>query len=191
MYIYRDVWSDSTKQNLCTLFNWICSMATPMQWAPVEQAEEMEKDGPCEPSTWHDQSSTVLDVYPWISWTSMTIINIQQYPVQSINSPILHQPGMRPSLSAVQWGPEKSSRCSIKKQHLNKTYSMPNKREHRSQLSSVSPLNHRWNLVICPKMETPQTSPKTEDSIRLIIFHPYKCSHHLPSVSISFHHSIV
>jgi hypothetical protein len=26
---------------------WICSMPTPMQCAPVEQAEEIEKDGPC------------------------------------------------------------------------------------------------------------------------------------------------
>ena len=32
---------------MSALFNWICSIATPMQWAPVEHAEEMEKDGPC------------------------------------------------------------------------------------------------------------------------------------------------
>lgn len=75
-------------------------MATPMQWAPVEQAEEMEKDGPCEPST-----RPVIDgAGGCLSMNFMDIydINIQQYPVQSINSPILHQPGMRPSLSAVQ-----------------------------------------------------------------------------------------
>ena len=29
------------------LLSWICSMATPMQCAPVEQAEPMENEGPC------------------------------------------------------------------------------------------------------------------------------------------------
>mmetsp|Transcript_97784 Transcript_97784/g.237812 ORF Transcript_97784/g.237812 Transcript_97784/m.237812 type:complete len:342 (-) Transcript_97784:166-1191(-) len=51
---------------MSALSSWICSMPMPMQWAPVEHAEEIEKDGPCSLKA---EDSTAETVEPMVRVT--------------------------------------------------------------------------------------------------------------------------
>merc|ERR1719222_982598 len=51
---------------MSALLSWICSIATPMQWALVEQADEIEKDGPW---SLNSEESTADTVEPMVRVT--------------------------------------------------------------------------------------------------------------------------